>query len=79
MEDHAVERVPDGERQIWLMISWNTAGVITTLAIMFLGAVVCFVAAVWIALMAGIVSFAIVSSLAEELRAFPSRPAIPAR
>lgn len=63
MEDHALERVPDGERQSWLKISWNTVGLITTLVIMFFGAVVCFVAGVKIALLAGAVSFAIGSSL----------------
>jgi len=59
IEDHALERVPDGERENWLKITWNTVGLITTLVIMFFGAVVCFVAGVKIALLAGIFSFAI--------------------
>jgi len=59
MEDHALERVPDGERETWLKITWNTVGLITTLVIMFFGAVVCFVAGVKIALLAGIISFSI--------------------
>jgi len=63
MEDHALERVPDGERENWLKISWNTVGLITTLVIMFFGAVVCFVAGVKIALLAGLVSFSIGSAL----------------
>jgi cytosine permease len=63
MEDHALERVPEGERESWLKISWNTVGLVTTLVIMFFGAVVCFVAGVKIALLAGAVSFAIGSSL----------------
>lgn len=63
MEDHALERVPETDRENWLKISWNTAGLITTLVIMFFGAVVCFVAGVRIALLAGSVSFAIAGSL----------------
>ena len=59
MEDHALERVPDGERENWLQITWNTAGLVTTLVILFFGAVVCFVAGVKIALTAGVVSFSI--------------------
>jgi len=53
IEDHALERVPDGERENWLKIAWNTVGLITTLVIMFFGAVVCFVAGIKIALLAG--------------------------
>ena len=67
MEDHALERVPDGEREDWLKISWNTVGLVTTLVIMFFGAVVCFVAGVRIALLAGIVSFSIGSTLGWAL------------
>jgi len=67
IEDHALERVPDGERENWVKISWNTVGLITTLVIMFFGAVVCFVAGVKIALLAGTVSFVIGSALAWAL------------
>ncbi len=67
IEDHALERVPDAERENWLKISWNTVGLVTTLVIMFFGAVVCFVAGVKIALLAGTVSFAIGSALAWAL------------
>ncbi len=67
IEDHALERVPDGERESWLKITWNTVGLITTLVIMFFGAVVCFVAGVKIALLAGAVSFVIGSTLAWAL------------
>jgi cytosine permease len=67
MEDHALESVPPGERENWLKIAWNTVGLITTLVIMFFGAVVCFVAGVKIALLAGTVSFAIGSVLGLAL------------
>jgi len=67
IEDHALERVPDGERENWLTISWNTVGLITTLVIMFFGAVVCFVAGVRLAVLAGIVSFLIAGSLSWAL------------
>lgn len=63
IEDHALERVPDGERENWLKIAWNTVGLITTLVIMFFGAVVCFVAGIKIALLAGLASFVIGSTL----------------
>ncbi len=67
MEDHALERVPDSERENWLQISWNTAGLVTTLVILLFGAVVCFVAGIKIALAAGVVAFAIGSSLGWAL------------
>lgn len=67
IEDHALERVPDGERENWLAISWNTVGLITTLVILFFGALVCFVAGVRIALLAGLLSFAVGSGLAFGL------------
>lgn len=67
IEDHALERVPDAQRENWLAISWNTAGLVTTLVIMFFGALVCFVAGSRIALLAGIVSFGIGSALAWPL------------
>jgi cytosine permease len=63
IEDHALERVPDAERESWLAISWNTAGLVTTLVILFFGALVCFVAGTRIALLAGVASFAIGSTL----------------
>lgn len=67
IEDHALERVPEGERENWLAISWNTVGLITTLVIMFFGAVVCFVSGVRLAVLAGIVSFLIGGSLSWAL------------
>lgn len=67
IEDHALERVPDGERKNWLMISWNTVGLITTLVILFFGALVCFVAGVRVALLAGLLAFAVGSALAIAL------------
>lgn len=63
IEDHALERVPDAERDNWLAISWNTAGLVTTLVILFFGALVCFVAGTRIALAAGIVSFGVGTTL----------------
>ncbi|MFP6560288.1 cytosine permease [Paraburkholderia sp. B3] len=53
IEDHALERVPDHARQGWLALSWNTAGIVTTLVQLFLGALVTFVAGFKIALAAG--------------------------
>jgi len=59
IEDHALERVPLEDRKNWLAISWNTVGLVTSIAILFFGALVCFVAGVRIALLAGLSSFAI--------------------
>lgn len=67
MEDHALERVPDAERKNWLAIAWNTTGLVTTLVILFFGAVVCFVAGVRIALAAGACAFVIGSLLGWAL------------
>lgn len=53
VEDHSLESVPASERKNWLSLSWNTAGIVTTLVILFFGALVCFVAGVKIALLAG--------------------------
>ena len=64
IEDHALESVPSEERENWLALTWNTAGLITTLVIMFFGALVCFVAGTRIALLDGIVSFGIGTTLA---------------
>jgi cytosine permease len=55
IEDHALEQVPASARQNWLALSWNTAGIVTTLVQLFLGALVTFAAGFKIALMAGIV------------------------
>ncbi len=59
IEDHALERVPEAVRKDWLKITWNTAGLVTTLVMLFFGALVCFVAGVKIALYAGITAFVI--------------------
>ena len=64
MEDHALERVPDVERKNWLAIAWNTTGLVTTLVLLFFGALVCFVAGVKIALLAGLTVFVIGGALA---------------
>jgi cytosine permease len=54
MEDHALEPVPDSERQNWLSLAWNTAGIVTTLIQLFLGALVAFVAGIQIAILSGL-------------------------
>jgi cytosine permease len=54
MEDHALEPVPATERQNWLRLSWNTAGIVTTLVQLFLGALVAFVAGIQIAILSGV-------------------------
>ncbi|WP_310625981.1 cytosine permease [Limnohabitans sp.] len=54
MEDHALEQVPPHMRQGWLKLSWNTAGIVTTLIILFFGALTSFVAGFKIALTAGL-------------------------
>lgn len=53
-EDHALEAVPDSERHNWLQLSWSTAGIATTLVQLFIGALVTFVAGIWIGLLAGL-------------------------
>lgn len=57
MDDHALDAVPTGERRTWLDLTWNTAGIVTTLAILFFGALVSFVAGIRIALTAGAITF----------------------
>lgn len=54
MEDHALEPVPESERQNWLRLSWNTAGIVTTLVQLFLGALVALVAGLKIAILSGL-------------------------
>ncbi|MDM8354779.1 purine-cytosine permease family protein [Pandoraea communis] len=53
-DDHALEAVPDGKRQNWLQLSWSTAGIVTTLIQLFVGALVTFVAGIRIGLLAGV-------------------------
>jgi cytosine permease len=53
IEDHALQQVPASARQGWLALSWNTAGIVTTLVQLFLGALVTFVAGFRIAIAAG--------------------------
>ena len=55
IEDHALERVPDGERHGWLAMSWNTVGVVTTLVQIYVGALITFIAGMKIALLAGVI------------------------
>lgn len=54
IEDHALERVPEGERRGWLAISWGTVGIVTTLVQLYIGALVTFVAGFQTALAAGL-------------------------
>ncbi|MBT8446850.1 MAG: cytosine permease [Gammaproteobacteria bacterium] len=53
IEDHALERVPAGQRAGWLELSWSTVGIVTTLIQLFVGAYVAFVAGIKLALIAG--------------------------
>jgi len=55
IEDHALEPVPDAERHTWLDISWNTVGIVTTLIQIYIGAMICFVAGLWLGLLAGVI------------------------
>jgi cytosine permease len=55
MDDHALEAVPESERQTWLKLSWNTAGIVTTLIQLFIGALVAFVAGMKIAIISGVI------------------------
>lgn len=54
MEDHALESVPADQRQNWLQITWGTAGIVTTLIQLFIGALVTFVAGLKLGVLAGI-------------------------
>jgi cytosine permease len=54
IEDHALESVPAHARRSWLTLSWNTAGIVTTLVQLFFGALVTFVAGLKLALLAGL-------------------------
>jgi cytosine permease len=54
MEDHALESVPEDHRQNWLQITWGTAGIVTTLIQLFIGALVTFVAGLKLGLLAGV-------------------------
>ena len=55
IEDHALERVPDGERHGWLAMSWNTVGVVTTLVQIYVGALITFITGMKIALLSGVI------------------------
>ena len=55
IEDHALERVPDDQRQGWLALTWNTAGVVVSLVQLFFGALVTFVAGFQAAVLAGLI------------------------
>jgi len=54
MDDHALEAVPDDQRQNWLQITWGTAGIVTTLIQLFIGALVTFVAGIKLGVLAGV-------------------------
>lgn len=56
IEDHALERVPDGERHGWLAMSWNTVGIVTTLVQVYVGALITFIAGMKIALLSGVIT-----------------------
>ncbi|WP_202967413.1 hypothetical protein [Paenibacillus beijingensis] len=54
MEDHALESVPQSERKGWLSLTWNTAGIVTSLIQLFFGVLVTFTAGIKIGLTAGV-------------------------
>lgn len=54
IEDHALERVPEGDRHTWLDLSWGTVGIVTTLIQLFIGALVTFIAGIKLGLIAGV-------------------------
>jgi len=54
MEDHALEPVPDKDRQGWLALTWSTSGIVVSLVQLFFGALVTFVAGIKIGLIAGV-------------------------
>lgn len=53
-DDHSLSPVPEGSRHGWLQLSWSTTGIVTTLVQIFIGALVTFVAGIWIGVLAGI-------------------------
>ena len=55
IEDYALEAVPESERQNWLKLTWNTAGIVTTLIQLFIGALAAFVAGMQIAIICGVI------------------------
>jgi cytosine permease len=55
IEDHALESVPESERQGWLSLSWNTAGIVTSLIQLFFGALITLAAGIKIGITAGII------------------------
>ena len=59
IEDHALERVPEDQRQGWLALTWNTAGVVVSLVQLFFGALVTFVAGFKLALLAYVIVAAV--------------------
>jgi hypothetical protein len=65
IDDYALERVPDHERAGWLKLSWNTAGIVTTLIQLFFGAVLAFASGMTIAVHSGI--FVVIVSMLGAL------------
>lgn len=53
-DDHALESVPDSERQGWIKLTWGTTGIVTTLVQLFVGALATFVAGFWIGVISGV-------------------------
>ncbi|SFM26806.1 purine-cytosine permease family protein [Marinobacter zhejiangensis] len=53
-DDHALESVPDSERQSWIKLTWGTTGIVTTLVQLFVGALATFVAGFWIGVISGV-------------------------
>jgi len=59
IEDHALERVPDDQRQGWLALTWSTAGVVVSLVQLFFGALVTFAVGFQLAVVAGLIVVAV--------------------
>ena len=55
IEDHALQRVPVGERKSWLNLAWNTMGITSTLVQLLVGGIVTFTAGIYIGLAAAVV------------------------
>ncbi|CAM3143111.1 MULTISPECIES: purine-cytosine permease family protein [Pseudomonas] len=53
-DDHSLSPVPEDARHGWLQLSWSTTGIVTTLIQIFIGALVTFVAGIWMGVMAGL-------------------------
>lgn len=63
IEDHALQRVPEQDRQSWFKLSWNTMGIVSTLVILLIGALVSFTAGAYLGIVAALIATVISSIL----------------